>query len=124
MEGGGRLTVFYPPSSHSVMIPSSKNHGDGPCGLPWKASCGRVRGMLKVLFVVILGAEVFLSHQDGYKSGDESRRLASGAEAAGPCDPGGSTYTVFCDADGDGAVCAAGIRTGGADRRVALDNPG
>ncbi len=33
--------------------------------------------MLKILFVVILGAEVFLSHQDGYKSGDESRRLAS-----------------------------------------------
>ena len=33
--------------------------------------------MLKILFLLILGAEVFLSHQDGYKSGDESKRLAS-----------------------------------------------
>lgn len=33
--------------------------------------------MLKILFILILGAEVFLSHQDGYKSGNESKRLAS-----------------------------------------------
>lgn len=33
--------------------------------------------MLKILFVLILVAEVFLSHQDGYKSGDESRKIAT-----------------------------------------------
>ena len=29
-----------------------------------------------ILFLIILAAEVFLSHQDGYKSGDESRMIA------------------------------------------------
>ena len=33
--------------------------------------------MLMILFILILAAEVFLSHQDGHKSGDESRKIAS-----------------------------------------------
>ena len=35
-----------------------------------------VRLIKIIIFLIILAAEVFLSHQDGYKSGDESRRIA------------------------------------------------
>lgn len=29
-----------------------------------------------IIFIVVLAAEIFLSHQDGYKSGNESKKIA------------------------------------------------